>query len=106
MKNLIESAVQRLLRNKTVASLEETKKQVAAEFFEAVQLGEERSLSRDPFARHNVIKQTVEGKECDNCGQPGKNGKLFQYGIDPDAGKKSFSKGKFCSKGCHNSYHG
>lgn len=63
-----------------------------------------RNLSRNPFARHTVIRETVkkhERKECKNCNQQGK----YRYGVDPDSGSKHFLQGTFCSKSCCESYH-
>ena len=67
-------------------------------------------ISRDPFARQDGIRQIVRELNggCDNCGPLRDPGNLFRYGIEPDAIRtpQHWSKGKFCSKQCHNMYHG
>lgn len=73
------------------------------------------SVSHDPFARESLVRRIVHGGTCDNCGgNRVKHGEitsaLFQYGTERDdrPGEKNVNwhKGKFCSKSCHDSYHG
>ena len=59
-------------------------------------------LSRDPFAREDRVKRYWGIGTCDWCGRKGKQ---WEYGVDPDAGRPSFSRGHFCTKGCHDTYH-
>ena len=64
-------------------------------------------ISRDPFARHNVIRRTVETTAgCAWCGNRRRSGRLFQYGIDPDGGQRSWDRESFCGKTCRDAYHG
>jgi len=60
-------------------------------------------LSRDPFAREDFIKQYSDHGACDWCGQ---TRKLYQYGHETDSGRKSWTRGEFCSKSCWKAYHG
>ncbi len=79
-------------------------------------------IGRDPFARHDIIRQKVTDLKggCGWCGQTQhvriKNQgrytgevveRLYQYGIEPDAVRvrQHWSKGKFCSYSCCKSYH-
>jgi len=65
------------------------------------------TIGRDTFARHDFIRQEEEILDggCDWCGQLSRLGKLFQYGHSPDdSGRANWHNGKFCSKGCYNSY--
>lgn len=72
-------------------------------------------LSHDPFARCTVVRETLGGSEgdlCDWCGCPRSRAphnlplKLFIYFTVSDGGTTRRSKGAFCSKSCHDSYHG
>lgn len=65
-------------------------------------------VSRDPFARQEIHRHTVEntGKGCDWCGGSNARGKLHEYQVETDGGSKHPIKGKFCSKDCMESYHG
>lgn len=68
-----------------------------------------RLLTRDPFARSEVTRATVlaPGRSCDWCGQKrGDTQRLFSYRTESDTGRVSVHKGLFCSKSCHNAYHG
>lgn len=60
------------------------------------------SISRDPFARHNIIRRKASGK-CMWCGSPAK----FEYGYSPDAVavKHTWMKGVFCGISCARIYH-
>ena len=59
---------------------------------------------RNPFARHDVIRESCGSGKCDWCGQ--KRKVTFQYGIDPDSGRKSWINGQFCNIECAESYNG
>jgi hypothetical protein len=82
---------------------------------EEVDLGESR-VWRNPFAREEVhaTREYAAGvghkHTCDNCGseKTTKSGKKYQYKFhtETDGGRKMEHTGKFCSKGCHDSYHG
>jgi hypothetical protein len=64
-------------------------------------------ISRDPFARTELHRQSVEvSGGCDWCGQQHKSGKLFQYRTESDGGRENRHTGLFCSKSCHDAYHG
>jgi hypothetical protein len=58
-------------------------------------------LSRNPYARYTIVRNKVEARKCDFCGQPAK----FQYGVDLDAGGTNWQRGVFCGKSCCESYH-
>jgi hypothetical protein len=62
---------------------------------------------RDPFARQTMVGRPVdaEGKTCDFCGSPGKNGKLYQYTVESDGGRNHEVDGLFCCKSCFKAYH-
>lgn len=68
------------------------------------------SISRDPFAREEIVRETVETTStCKWCGQHRRGGtKLFRYGIQPDSisGRINWIDGDFCSIGCMRNYHG
>jgi hypothetical protein len=70
-------------------------------------------INRDPFARTELHRRVVNSHtfmqiECSWCGQPrlGKPKTLFQFYTETDAGRQHVHKGLFCSKSCHDSYHG
>lgn len=71
-----------------------------------------RLISRDPFARtelHRFIWAVRSDQTCDNCGRtygPVINPFLFRYATETDGGSRHWHKGLFCSKPCHDSYHG
>lgn len=63
------------------------------------------SIERDPFARGNVVRETIPRDErgaCAWCGQPAR----FRYGWDDDQGPRysSMDTRQFCSKGCYDSF--
>lgn len=67
------------------------------------------SISRDPFARMDHIRETVpvqDRRPCSYCGNaPGR----FRYGTEPDGiapGRAGFARGAFCCVSCMRSYHG
>jgi hypothetical protein len=67
-----------------------------------------RTLSRDPFARTEIVRQTViaPGVSCAWCGQTrGDTLRLYAYHTATDGGRLALHKGLFCSKPCHDSYH-
>jgi len=64
-------------------------------------------ISRDPFARMDIIRETVpasERGECTECGQPAH----YRYGTEPDSiTVRRYIVGKlFCSIGCARAYGG
>lgn len=65
-----------------------------------------REISRDPFARETLCRETTAKhgrKPCDWCGS--REGR-FAYFTETDSGRRHYHKGEFCSKPCHDSYHG
>ena len=66
-------------------------------------------ISRDPFARTEITRSTVLAphRTCDWCGKRrGTTERLFSYRTESDAGRVSPHKGLYCSKPCHDAYHG
>jgi hypothetical protein len=67
-------------------------------------------INRDPFARHELHRETVSTREaCKWCGGTRKGGKLFEYRTERDdstVSRRSVHNGLFCSKSCHDAYHG
>lgn len=67
-------------------------------------------ISRDPFARTELHRRTLQtGQGCAWCGQSGHNRNglcLYIYRTESDGGRMSEHKGLFCSKSCHDAYHG
>lgn len=71
-------------------------------------------VSRDPFARtelHREREYFVAGKpSCSWCGgfrlTPSGRAYLFRYSTQHDAGRTAQHAGLFCSKSCHDAYHG
>lgn len=73
------------------------------------------TISRDPFAREEFIRETVETSQgCTFCGSVRyHNGKqthkLFAYGVSPDSvcNKDYIDYAHlFCGVGCYRAYHG
>ena len=72
-----------------------------------------RQISRDPFARTTLMRRSVRSAvtNCDWCGEKRRDGVLYQYGTENDGISKNYvgphwHKGLFCSKQCHDDYHG
>ncbi len=80
-----------------------------------------RIINRDPFARANLVREAVpldEQWRCKFCGKLRKRHAralrgsaicfaLFRYGTEPDSGRGiNWHDGVFCSKSCHDAYHG
>lgn len=71
-------------------------------------------VSRDPFARTTLMRQSIShsgitaSMKCAWCGNLNRYGGLFMYGTEPDgvSTRINWHKGLFCSKGCHDCYHG
>lgn len=68
-------------------------------------------ISRDPFAREEIHRSRVfTNHTCDWCGnfKNAKDGSrfLYEYRTEMDGGRKFEHEGQFCSKGCHDTYHG
>ena len=61
-------------------------------------------VNRDPFAREETHREPVEGS-CDFCGSSNRYGKVWEYRVESDGGRVQPIRGKFCSKGCMESYH-
>jgi hypothetical protein len=76
-----------------------------------------RNISRDPFARRNVVRETVRldsetaNTTCAWCGQvktrPSGHTFLYRYGWDDDQGPRqsSMQTKMFCSRSCERSYN-
>jgi len=68
-------------------------------------------ISRDPFARSETHRKTVEvvSQACGWCGGVRKTKAgmfhLYQYRTESDGGRIDEHRGLFCSRSCHNSYH-
>jgi len=70
-------------------------------------------ISRDPFARTTLVRESVRcvhGETCNWCGNTRhRNGKptkfLFRYATQHDGGRLSTHTGLFCSRSCHDTYH-
>jgi hypothetical protein len=71
-----------------------------------------RLISRDPFARQELHRErvTVQIEACRWCDgvkrTPAGKRYLFQYHTESDGGRTFPHSGPFCSKSCHDSYHG
>lgn len=68
------------------------------------------SISRDPFARQEIVRTASPdygGKGCRGCGNTRPSGRLFAYGTRPDSmsGQIHWHTGLFCSKSCHDIFH-
>jgi len=65
------------------------------------------TVSRDPFARESTVRRSVRSDlGCSWCDHRRRSGNLFLYGTMPDAGKLAWHKGLFCSRPCHDAFHG
>ena len=65
-------------------------------------------VNRDPFARQELHRRTVEpvGKQtCSWCGNRNAHGNLFEYRVVSDGGRVFVLNGHFCEVGCMRSYH-
>mgnify|MGYP001590499053 FL=1 len=56
---------------------------------------------RDPFARESYIPELVDG-ECWWCPD---TRRAYRIRIEPDSGRETYIKGRFCSWTCAESYH-
>ncbi len=78
-----------------------------------------RTINRDPFARANLAREAVPMQQrccCKWCGAHRKGDmflgpickSLYRYGTRPDTirSRINWHDGVFCSKGCHDAYHG
>lgn len=69
-----------------------------------------RRISRDPFARTGLHRETVQqpGATCSWCGSTRRHGALYRYRTESDANpsRPGAHRGLFCSKSCHDAYHG
>lgn len=72
-------------------------------------------ISHDAFGRFSLVRRLygLPGITCSFCGRQRKRKyvkALFQYGTErddrPGEHNVSWHSGEFCSKGCHDSYHG
>jgi len=73
-----------------------------------------RVVSRDPFARTELVRRTVllptrgshpHGRTCAWCGGTSARRRLFCYEVWHDGGRTDAIPGYFCSVGCMRSYH-
>lgn len=68
-----------------------------------------KQIGRNPFARETLYRRSVSHPfGCSECGKFNGKGRLFEYGSQTDgiATRITSHKGKFCSKSCHDAYHG
>lgn len=68
-----------------------------------------RFISRDPFAREEIHRESVETHEgCSWCGGKRKDGKLYRYYIERDSIRynRSDIDGLFCGICCMRAYSG
>ena len=70
-------------------------------------------ISRDPFARVELIREIVHlgeltGPTCEWCGCAGKFNKsgrtLFRYSYEDDSGRRHFNEKLFCCVSCFRAY--
>ena len=69
--------------------------------------GNMRTISRDPFARENLVRRTIhKACECLWCGV--RSNRMFNYGIERDDknGRVEWHGRVFCSIGCFRDYTG
>lgn len=66
-----------------------------------------RLVSRDPFARQEIHRETIAARAggCAWCGNLAGNKRLFAYRVESDGGRRSDIRGAFCSISCMRSYH-
>ena len=65
-------------------------------------------ISRDPFARETLTRESFKprpGQDCSWCGNLNGYGTLFRYFVEPDSGSDYEIKGAFCSVSCLRTYH-
>jgi hypothetical protein len=67
-----------------------------------------RTLSHNGFARTSTVRKSAPsgfGRSCEWCGSSDRT--LYCYGTEADdSGRVNWHRGAFCSKSCHNAYHG
>lgn len=61
-----------------------------------------RTISRDPFARVEVVRRSERGGTCAWCGREAR----YRYGTQSDAGRTDWQVRRFCSIGCMRAFHG
>jgi hypothetical protein len=70
------------------------------------------TLSRDPFARADVVRRSTTPGAC--CAWCGKAGARYQYDVDVDGRSRAFERRPFsifeparvfCSVGCFRAFH-
>jgi hypothetical protein len=73
-----------------------------------------RTISRDPFARTELVRERIYWPDplyCAFCGRIPETPKtgdryLYRYGTAHDSGRTDWHTGHYCSKGCHDAFHG
>lgn len=71
-------------------------------------------ISRDPFARTEMHRESVPASAlspnvtCSWCGNRNGRGGLYRYRTEGDANpsRPGAHRGLFCSKPCHDDFHG
>ena len=75
-----------------------------------------RLISRDPFAREELHRETIRMAGCAQCGNSRelRNGGpralitgrkfLYRYFVESDSGRRAYISGAFCSIGCMRAY--
>lgn len=68
-----------------------------------------RMMRRDPFAREELHRQELPrhvGMGCGWCGGRNANGRLYEYWVETDGGRKHVDRELFCSDSCREAYNG
>lgn len=72
-----------------------------------------RVISRDPYARTELVRERTYWPDplyCAFCGTihetPKGDRYLYQYGTAHDGGRTDWHRGAYCSKSCHDAFHG
>lgn len=61
-----------------------------------------RQISRDPFARETLCRESAGPGRCQWCGQFRRP--VYQYFLDQDTGRRNDISGVFCSVQCMRDY--
>lgn len=61
-----------------------------------------RLVKRDSFARTELHRKPVQDDFCIFCGS---TGRLYEYRLETDGGRKFPIRGVYCSLGCFDAYN-